>query len=63
MLKLLTLALMVHATEAQYFVNDKQSTKLQAVIALAQDPSANVVKCQAQELSEKATLRNRKKTK
>jgi hypothetical protein len=37
-------------------------TKVEALRALVTDPNAVVMRCQQQELSDKATLRNRKKT-
>ena len=46
-----------------YVVNGKQVTKVEALLTLAREPGAEVVRCIPQELSEKATLRNVKKKK
>lgn len=43
--------------------NGKELTKTEALLTLAKNPNAIVVKCQQQELSDKATIRNKKETK
>lgn len=43
-----------------YMIAGQRATKVEAVIALAKDPGAGVLKCQPQELSERAALRNKK---
>ena len=49
--------------EAQesWFVGGKPVSKVEAVKAKILDARAEVVKCQPQELTDKATLRNKKK--
>lgn len=48
-------------SQEYYMLGGTRITKVEAVIALAKDRGAGVVKCQPQELTEKATLRNKKK--
>lgn len=56
------LVLMSLAAGAQeYYIDGKPATKVDAIVTLAKNPGAQVVRCQPQELSEKATLRNKKK--
>lgn len=50
------------ANASEYFlVNGKQGTKVDAVRALVQDSGAEVVRCVPQEMTEKLTLRAKKK--
>jgi hypothetical protein len=43
-----------------YYINGKDVTKLAALKALIQDPSADVERCHAVELSDKLTMVNKK---
>ena len=49
--------------ESTYQVSGKQATKLEALTALIKDRGADVVKCSSQELTDKATMKNKKVTK
>lgn len=42
-----------------YFVNGKEATKVEAIKALINNPKTPVTQCQAVELTDKATLRNK----
>lgn len=46
--------------ETTFVIEGRQGTKVDALRALITNSNANVVKCQAQELSDKATLRNKR---
>ena len=48
---------------SKYYANGKEVSKVEALLTLAREPGAEVVRCIPQELSEKATLRNVKKNK
>jgi hypothetical protein len=50
------------STKAQstYHHNGKALTKLEAILTLARDPSADVERCTAVELTKEGTLRNKK---
>lgn len=48
------------ASQTTFVVNGRQATKLEALISLAKDKNADVMKCQPQELSDKATLKAKK---
>lgn len=56
------LTLTAHA-ETTYVVSGKQATKVEALTALIKDHQADVVKCSPQELTDKATMKNKKQTK
>ena len=64
---LLTLTLLALSATSQaettYIVSGKTSTKVEALTALLKDRQADVVKCAPQELTDKATMKNKKQTK
>lgn len=58
---LLLLAIAAKAdNEPKYYHSSKEITKVEALRLLINDPKADVAKCSPQEVSDKATLRNRK---
>ena len=58
------ISLVAWSARAQtYHMDNKEITKVEALLALAKNKSAVVYKCQQQELSDKATIRNKKQTK
>jgi hypothetical protein len=62
MYRVLLFTLIVSIAHAETFtVNGKDASKRDAIVTLAKDPNANVIKCQSVELSDKGTLKNRKK--
>ena len=58
-LAIVILSLTTHA-ETTYVVAGKSATKVEALTALIKDRNADVVKCASQELTEKATMKNKK---
>lgn len=58
-LVLLTIATIANADDPKFFIKGKEGTKADAIRALVLDPKAEVVKCNEQELTNKATLRNK----
>jgi len=48
------------AQASTYYHNGKDITKLEAILTLARDPSADVERCTAVELTKEGTLRNKK---
>lgn len=61
---LIILGILLAATAALsselYIVNGKQTTKLDAVRSLINDPSTTVLRCTPQQLSERVTLITKK---
>lgn len=53
----------VSRAQEHYLIEGKQGSKVEALRALINDSHANVTKCSQVELSEKATLRTKKKVK
>jgi hypothetical protein len=54
------LAIASSANAESYVIDGKEGSKLDAVMVLAKNPGANVVRCQPVELSPKATLKVKK---
>lgn len=53
------LSMSAHA-ETSYKVSGKDATKLEALTTLIKDRNADVLKCSSQELTDKATMKNKK---
>lgn len=59
-LTITVLSIHAHAEDSFYIVNDKKTdSKVEALKTLINDPNAQVFKCDAQELTKKATLKKK----
>ena len=54
------LAASADASEPKYYVKGKEVSKVDALKTLLANPKTEVTKCQLQEVSDKATLRNKR---
>lgn len=58
-----SLSALADSNSPSFLIGGKQVSKRDAIVTLAQNPKAEVVKCAPQELSDKGTLKNRKASK
>lgn len=59
-LTIAVLSINAHAEDSFYIVNNKKTdSKVEALKTLINDPNAQVFKCDAQELTKKATLKKK----